>query len=112
MRLLVCGGRNYADYLRVSGVLDRLEVRPICLIHGNAPGADRMAGRWARERGILEFPFTAEWDLFGNGAGYIRNKRMLLVGKPNLVVAFPGGRGTANMIEIARRAGVEVRIAK
>jgi ABC-type Fe3+-hydroxamate transport system substrate-binding protein len=30
-------------------------------------------------------------------------------GKPDLVVAFPGGRGTANMIEQAEQAGVPVR---
>jgi UDP-N-acetylmuramoylalanine-D-glutamate ligase len=33
---------------------------------------------------------------------------MLDEGKPDLVVAFPGGRGTANMVQQAHRAGVEV----
>jgi hypothetical protein len=33
---------------------------------------------------------------------------MLEEGKPDLVVAFPGGTGTANMVKQARAAGVEV----
>jgi hypothetical protein len=33
---------------------------------------------------------------------------MLDEGKPDLVIAFPGGRGTADMVKKARRAGVEV----
>jgi hypothetical protein len=33
---------------------------------------------------------------------------MLMEGKPDLVVGFPGGRGTAHMCRIAGEAGVEV----
>jgi hypothetical protein len=33
---------------------------------------------------------------------------MLAEGEPDLVVAFPGGRGIANMVKQARAAGVEV----
>ena len=41
-------------------------------------------------------------------AGPRRNARMLAEGKPDLVVAFPGGRGTADMVSKARAAKVEV----
>jgi hypothetical protein len=41
-------------------------------------------------------------------AGPIRKQQMLDEGKPDLVVAFPGGRGTAHMVRIARAAGIEV----
>ncbi|MEM9912925.1 MAG: hypothetical protein AAF922_19365 [Pseudomonadota bacterium] len=44
----------------------------------------------------------------GRAAGPIRNKEMLDEGCPDLVVAFPGGRGTANMVKQAQAAGVEV----
>ena len=33
---------------------------------------------------------------------------MLDEGKPDLVIAFPGGRGTADMVRKANRAGVKV----
>jgi hypothetical protein len=34
---------------------------------------------------------------------------MLLEGKPDLVVAFPGGKGTADMVRRARKANVPVK---
>jgi hypothetical protein len=49
------------------------------------------------------------WNKCGIGAGYFRNVQMLEEGKPDLVVAFLGGKGTAMMVKIARAAGVEVR---
>lgn len=39
------------------------------------------------------------------GAGPIRNSFMLALG-PDLVLAFPGGRGTADMVRQASEAGV------
>jgi len=49
--LLVCGGRDFFDYELVERTLDALE-RPSLVIQGNARGADRLAKRWAKERGI------------------------------------------------------------
>ena len=48
-----------------------------------------------------------DWAL-GRKAGPIRNQRMLDDGKPDLVIAFSGGKGTAGMMAIARRAGVKI----
>ena len=45
-------------------------------------------------------------------AGHIRNQVMLDKGKPDVVVAFPGGRGTADMVRRAEGAGIEVRRIK
>jgi hypothetical protein len=53
--------------------------------------------------------YVAQWKKHGRAAGPIRNQRMLDEGKPDLVVAFPGGRGTADMIRRAERAGVPVQ---
>ena len=53
--------------------------------------------------------YPADWDTHGRGAGPIRNKQMLEEGKPDLVIAFPGGKGTANMIGQAKEAGIPVR---
>ena len=52
--------------------------------------------------------FPAEWKKHGKAAGPIRNRKMLQDGKPDLVLAFPGGRGTANMVELATDAGIRV----
>ena len=41
-------------------------------------------------------------------AGPKRNQQMLDEAKPDMVVAFPGGKGTAHMRQIAKAAGVPV----
>lgn len=106
MRVLVCGGRDFSDFGLLCEVLD--EVKPTYLIHGNARGADTLAGQWAFMRGVRGIACPANWARDGKRAGPLRNQRMLGQA-PDLVVAFPGGRGTADMVARARKAGVPVR---
>ena len=110
MRVLICGGRDYQDRRGVFAALDRLHAkRGIgCVIHGGAAGADFLAGAWADERGITTATFPADWSTHGLAAGPLRNQQMIDEGKPDGVIAFPGGAGTADMVERARRAGVTV----
>ncbi len=49
----------------------------------------------------------ANWDEYPRRAGIIRNREML-EHKPDAVIAFEGGPGTANMVKIADRAGIAV----
>lgn len=110
-RVLVTGGRDYADYRTVCEVLDGLHrASPILtLIQGGALGADRFARGWAERNGIAGEEYRADWDRYGRGAGPIRNRLMLAASCPDLVVAFPStGPGTPDMIQIARHAGVPV----
>lgn len=108
--MLVCGGRDFVDADLLRTTLDALhaEHRFQVLIEGAARGADTLAGDWADSRGIERLTFVAEWERLGRSAGPIRNERMLKEGRPDLVVAFPGGRGTAHMTRVARTAGVRV----
>jgi hypothetical protein len=111
MKVLVCGGRDYSDYDTLKTILSALQVTRGTfseIIHGAAAGADRLADRYADRHDIRARRFHADWGRHGKAAGPLRNRRMLLDGKPNLVVAFPGGRGTADMVRQAREAGVEV----
>jgi hypothetical protein len=85
------------------------ELGGITLVTGGASGADALAERWANNRGHHNRIYPAEWRVHGVAAGPIRNERMLQETSPVLVVAFPGGRGTADMVARARAAGVEVR---
>jgi hypothetical protein len=113
MRLpvLVCGGRHYADRAAVFLALDKLaeEHGALFVIEGGAAGADRWAREWRIDRLHPGKTFPADWEHHGKGAGPRRNRRMLEQGRPRLVLAFPGGRGTADMIEAARKAGVPVK---
>jgi hypothetical protein len=111
MKLLVCGGRDYTDRDAAFHVLDEAhsEFKVTLVIHGAARGADRLAGEWARARSIPVQEFPANWTQHDKAAGYIRNEQMLREGRPQLVLALPGGRGTAHMVQIAKKAGVPVR---
>lgn len=110
MRVLVCGGREFANRQMLDEVLNRLhlERRVTLIISGGARGADTMAEWWAKAEGVPCDVFQADWTGLGRKAGPIRNQQMLDQGKLDLVVAFPGGRGTADMVRRGRQAGVEV----
>lgn len=117
MRVLVTGGRDYTNSSKVYVVLDGLNDDATVnggygaiteLAQGGARGADTLARGWAAFMDIRQQTFMADWDKHGKSAGPIRNQQMLDEFKPDLVVAFPGGKGTAHMVSIARKAGVEV----
>ena len=108
MRVLVCGGRDYHDRQQVFDVLDDLREPATHIIHGGARGADTFGRDWAKERKVPYTTFRADWGKLGRAAGPIRNQKMLSEGKPDLVVAFPGGKGTADMVSRAKKAGIPV----
>jgi hypothetical protein len=110
MRILVCGGRDYADDRALNEALDAIhrEKNVTQLIHGAARGADSLAAAWGKSRGIPALAFPADWAAHGKAAGFRRNEAMLRDGRPELVVAFPGGKGTAHMVKLSRAAGVAV----
>lgn len=114
MRVLVCGGRDYDARGILFQTLDFFhQVQPIeVLIEGGASGADALAGSWARVRLVSHWRVPANWERDGwKAAGPIRNKRMLDMCGPDMVLAFPGGTGTADMVRQARAAGVNVHLA-
>ena len=116
MRVLVCGGRNFDDHERLYAVLDFVAreaedaLDPIdTLIHGEASGADHLAACWATSHKLKVEGYRADWHNLGAAAGPIRNAKMLTEGKPDLVIAFPGGRGTADMVRRAKAAGIPTK---
>ncbi len=111
MRAIVCGGRDYRDAVRLNTVLDSMDDLTL-VISGCYKGADTLALRWAMSRQVEFRGYPAKWGRPGTirrSAGPIRNQRMLDDGEPDLVIAFPGGTGTANMLRLARAAGVPTK---
>jgi len=109
MRALVCGGRHFRSWGEVWRALNKLHKKyPItCLISGGCTGADTFAAEWADQTSIPKQIYKADWAI-GPEAGPLRNQQMLVDGKPDIVVAFKGGRGTADMMRRAQNAGVRV----
>ncbi len=110
LKVLVCGGRDFSHADFIHAELDRLHARYgfDMLIEGDARGVDRIAGEWARARGIKLIEFPAKWKEQGRHAALIRNERMVQEGKPDLVIAFPGGAGTSHTCRTAEQAGILV----
>jgi hypothetical protein len=109
-RVLVCGGRHFQYERKLFETLDRIHhFRNFTfLMEGGAKGADKLAKKWRTERGIPGKTYDANWGKHPKAAGPIRNGEMLAHGKPDLVIAFAGMTGTADMVTQAKRACVEV----
>lgn len=142
MRVLVCGGRDYGnipdelnhpnreqklkEYEHILRTLSKLSfdwpkhpedeygnwLPNVTIISGAARGVDTAAVDWAVVNWCPFIEYPADWKKYGGAAGPIRNQQMLDEGKPDLVVAFPGGSGTADMVRRARAAGVPVKEVK
>jgi len=110
MRILVCGGRDYSDKDFLEKTLERLskKYKDLTLICGMCRGADMMAYSWAKSRDIPVEEYHADWNRYGHSAGPIRNREMIQDGKPDLVIAFPGGKGTADTVRVAKQVNIQV----
>lgn len=112
-RVLICGDRHWDDYETIAMIVHSLPNDAV-VIHGDAHGADTLAGQAAKKRGLKVQAFPADWRTYGPAAGPIRNKQMLKRGKPHRVIAFHrnigGSKGTKNMVSIASKAGIPVEV--
>ena len=108
MKILVCGGRDFTDMDKVRVALGDALPGTI-FAHGDANGADHLCHLFATQNGFDVRAYPADWRKHGKAAGPIRNREMLDDFKPDLVVAFQGGRGTADMMRRARLAGVDTK---
>jgi len=107
-RVVICGGRSYsftdADYAFLNALHEQHHFTAV--ISGCARGADQNGEVWARLNAIPVDRYPANWSRWGNAAGPIRNEEMVKVA--DAVVAFPGGRGTADMVRRAIDHGLPV----
>lgn len=114
-RVLVCGQRDYKNYQAIFDFLSPFGPGTT-VIHGKAPGADTLAGKVAHDLGYNVEEYPAQWNTYGRAAGPIRNRQMLVKGRPDIVGAFykKGGqaesKGTNNMVMQARQANVPTLI--
>lgn len=108
--VLVTGGRRYTNRLRLYEALDRIDFAHGIkrIVNGGATGADALARQWANDRHIDCATYPADWRQHSRAAGPLRNDMMLRMELPEVVVAFLGGRGTADMVRRARTNDIRV----
>jgi len=118
------GGRDYTNCELVYSILklvklldDKVIIRVGCC----PTGLDLIVRQIVKDNARV---YIANWTELGNPAGPERNKRMLLsdsltytktysINKADLLIAFPGGKGTNNCIDTANSSNIRVvRIAQ
>lgn len=102
---LICGGRDFTDRATFEDAMSRFVEMWGCpnrIVHGDATGADALAGGWGKRMGIEVIAVPADWQEHGKAAGPIRNEQMLTYA-PKRVIAFPGGKGTEDMVKRAKK---------
>lgn len=119
LRIIIAGGRDFADYELVKSTLDKYlkDIKgEAVIISGTSRGADRLGERYARENNLMVKRFPADWDLYGKSAGPIRNSQMAKYAAEGhgILFAFWDGnsRGTKSMIELAKKYGLEVYVVR
>ena len=114
MRVLVCGGRDFSDvklaHEKITMAIGYIFMVPPTIIHGGAKGADAIAGEYAEINGFACEVYPADWGKHGRAAGPIRNRQMIVEGRPDVVVALHGGKGTQNMVKQAASANIPIHI--
>lgn len=109
MRVIICGGRDYYLGPLELNILSALHksVHFSCIIHGGSSGVDTCAKKFGKDNKIQMIQVNADWDLHGDAALIMRNKKMLWQ-HPDMCVAFNGGEGTTDMINQAKQSGLFV----
>ncbi|AOV17982.1 hypothetical protein BJI67_13750 [Acidihalobacter aeolianus] len=109
-RVLVAGGTSDNAHSRVYHALYSVHERWSigCVMHGGSSETDSLAQAWADQQGIPTEIYAAEWRRLGFAAGPARHGRIFDEGRPDLLVAFPGGRGTPDLVARARASGVPI----
>ena len=119
--VLICGGRDFNDWILFSRTLnkilidekkwvvnDEFQMPSVKIVNGGYTGADTLATEYAVVNWLPLEVYYPDWGAHGKAAGPIRNQQMLDEEDVDLVVAFPGDRGTADMVRRAKKANIEV----
>lgn len=119
MRLAVTGGRFYTDKQRVFAKLDEIyeklpEDEELHVIEGGyRDGADSFARQWAKRRiaqgwRVKHTRVDPLWYQYGRAAGPKRNQEIIDDYQPDVLLSFPGHKGTRDMMRRAEKAGIPI----
>lgn len=110
-RILICGGREFNNLILFNNSMTTARQwfdKEFIIIQGGAKGADHMALMWAFTNGFPFMSVPPNWPFYDKAAGIISNGWMLKFAMPDLVIAFPGNTGTADMVKRTRAAGIDL----
>jgi len=110
-RVIIAGSRDIPEEKALGIITDRLSKQKRWhVVSGTARGVDRAGEVYAERKRFPITCFSANWDRFGKRAGLLRNQTMSWFGTHLLALWDGNSRGTANMIEVASRDGLKVKV--
>ena len=111
-RLAVVGSRGFEDFDLFVKIIDRLRLTKEidAIISGGAKGVDSMAEHYADVNGIPTEIFLADWDKYGKGAGYIRNKTIWDNSDIGIAIWDGVSKGTKHSFDLARKQNKKLYI--
>lgn len=102
-----CDGRDGPQRSLVEEIVLAIDTKCEVLVGDCPTGVDDVVWGYADRMGNDTRVFRADWDKHGKAAGPIRNRAMLDSGV-DLLIAFPGGRGTQDCVRAAKERGIPV----
>lgn len=116
-KLIVAGGRDYANYEHMSRVLFAMADvgfadKEISIVSGMARGADALGAAFARTNHVKLYEMPANWDKYSKRAGFIRNQDMGNFADGLLAFWNGESRGTAHMIDYMKQLNKPVHIIR
>jgi len=112
MRTIIAGSRDFNDYALLKRIVEGVDWDITLVVSGTARGADKLGEQWAEETKTDLVRFPADWDKHGKRAGHIRNEDMAKNADACIVFWDGKSRGTANMISLAKRYKLQLKIVK
>ena len=114
-RVIIAGSRGFTAFADLCAYCDKVLARKaqegqIVVLSGHCQGPDLMGEEYARQRGYAVEVHPADWQRYGLAAGPKRNKEMAAAAHALIAIWDGKSRGTKNMIEEARAAGLPVRV--
>jgi hypothetical protein len=114
IKVIVAGGRDFYDYDLLQRKLIHwfrgMTPEDVVIVSGGARGADKLGERFAEEHGCELKVFNADWDRWGDSAGYRRNVEMAEYADACICFWDGKSKGTKHMADIAEKKGLKLKI--
>jgi len=125
MKVIIAGCRWIENYDIVCEAIEDSGFTVTEVVSGTANGVDTLGENWAEAHDIPIKHFPANWKnlkvkgavirknrygKYNAAAGHVRNEQMAEYGDALVAIWDQKSRGTANMIELARKHGLKVHI--
>jgi 3-keto-L-gulonate-6-phosphate decarboxylase len=112
MKTIIAGSRGcnsfstVCDAISQSGFGDEITE----IVSGGALGVDQLGEKFAHKFDIPMKQFLADWKQYDKAAGMIRNREMAEYSQALIAVYDGSSKGTANMIEEAKKRNLKVYV--